>query len=276
MTKNHINDKNIDIITSRQNPLISGTAKLGDKKHRDADSLFLLDGIKLTLEAASSPLTVEYVIIREDAADAYFDKIKAALPETRAYLAASSAFERVTDERAPQGVVAAVRYSNAVKKTVSGADEVPDGVTLVFDGIQNPDNFGAILRSARAFGIKNVLCGNGCADVYSRKTMRASMGAALHIGTLYTSDLTGVCRDLVATGRRVIATVPSADAKSLFDFTFADGDVIVIGNEGHGISDAVLSEADVNLYIPMVESQESLNAASAAAVILYEVYRQLR
>ncbi len=267
---------NTDIITSRQNPMISRTAKLGDKKFRDAEGLFLLDGIKLVLEAASPGLQVEYVIIREDAAGAYLERVTAALPGVKVYLAAPSAFERVTDERAPQGVVAAVRYSDAVKKTVSSAGEVPKGVTLAFDGVQNPDNFGAIMRSARAFGIRNVLCGGGCADVYSRKTMRASMGAALHMSTLYTSDLSGVCRGLVAKGRRVIATVPSADAKSLFDFTFREDDVIVIGNEGHGISDAVLSEADVDLYIPMVENQESLNAASAAAVILYEVYRQLR
>lgn len=276
MTKNHINDQNIDVITSRQNPLISKTAKLSDKKNRDKDGLFLLDGIKLILEAASSALTVEYVIIRDDVAETYLDKIKAALPETKVYLAAPSAFERVTDERAPQGVVAAVRYSDNVKKYINSADEIANGVTLVFDGIQNPDNFGAILRSARAFGIKNVLCGNGCADIYSRKTMRASMGAALHISTLYSTDLSGACRGLSEAGRRVIATVPSADAKSLFDFAFKDDDIIVIGNEGHGITDAVLGEAEVNLYIPMVENQESLNAASAAAVILYEVYRQLR
>lgn len=274
MAEKHIDTYRYDIITSRQNPIISTTAKLGDKKHRDAEGLFLIDGIKLTLEAAQSPLCVEYVIIREDVVNAYYGTVKASLPDAKIYVTAPSAFERVTDEKAPQGVVAAVRYSELVKRECASVSDIPKGVSLMLDGIQNPDNFGAMLRSARAFGIENVICGPGCADVYGRRVMRSSMGAALHIGTTYVKDPAQLSRELSSSGRRVIATIPSPDASSLFDFTFEDGDVIVVGNEGHGISDAVIAEATDNLYIPMAEGQESLNAAAATAVILYEHYKQ--
>lgn len=274
MSEKHKSGGSVDVITSRQNPIISMTAKLGDKKHRDAEGLFLLDGIKLTLEAASSPLTVEYVIIREDAKDLYYETVRGVLPDAKIYVVSPSAFDRVTDEKAPQGVVTAVRYSDSVKRDGDVDASLLSGVSLFFDGVQNPDNFGAILRSARAFGVENVICGNGCADIYSRRVMRASMGAALHIGSTYVSDTAATCRRLAAEGRRIIATLPSPTASSLFEFSFRDGDVIVIGNEGHGISDAVIAESTDMLYIPMAEGQESLNAASAAAVILYEAYRQ--
>ncbi len=274
MSEKHKIGGSVDVITSRQNPIISMTAKLSDKKHRDLEGLFLLDGIKLMLEAASSPLTVEYVIIREDVRDLYYTTVHSALPEAKIYVVSPSAFDRVTDEKAPQGVVTAVRYSDSVKREGEVDVSALSGISLLFDGVQNPDNFGAIIRSARAFGVKNVICGNGCADIYGRRVMRASMGAALHIGSTYVGDVVATCRKLADEGGRIIATLPSPTASSLFEFSFRDGDVIVIGNEGHGISDAVIAVATDMLYIPMAEGQESLNAASAAAVILYEVYRQ--
>lgn len=272
MEKGNIN-QNITILTSRQNPIISSLAKLGDKKYRDKEGLFLLDGIKLTLEAAASPLKVEYVLIREDVRDVYFDTLADALPTSQIYVTSASAFERVTDEKAPQGVVAAVRYSDSIKKNDDG-ELIPYGNILVLDAIQNPDNFGAMLRSARAFGIDGVVCGPGCADIYNRRVMRSSMGAALHIGSIYTSDLAAYCEKLVRSGKRVISAMPSEDASSLIEFEFGGNDAIVIGNEGHGVSDAVLAASSDMVYIPMVKGQESLNAATAAAVIFYEMYRR--
>lgn len=263
-----------NIITSRQNPVVVSLAKLSDKKHRDAEGLFLVDGIKLVLEAAASPLTVEHVILREDAVAVYGDVVAHELDGARVSVLSASAFERLTDEKAPQGIIAAVRYGDAVKRRCDSASELPDGQLLMLDAIQNPDNFGAILRSASAFGIKNAVCGAGCADVYGRRVMRASMGAALRVGCAVSDDLASLCRDVTASGRRIIATVPREGASLVYDFKFRDDDIIVIGNEGHGISDGVLGCASEAVYIPMEKGQESLNAAVAASVILYEMYRQ--
>lgn len=263
-----------NIITSRQNPFVVALAKLSDKKHRDAEGLFLVDGIKLVREAASSDLTVEHVILREDALDLYGDFVAQELSGARINVLSASAFERVTDEKSPQGIIAAVRYSDSVKCACTSASELPEGQLLMLDAIQNPDNFGAVMRSASAFGVKGAICGVGCADVYSRRVMRASMGAALRVGCIISDDLTSLCRDVTASGRRIVATVPREGASIVYDFKFRDDDIIVIGNEGHGISDGVLECASEAVYVPMEKGQESLNAAVAASVILYEMYRQ--
>ena len=270
--KNRILDR-ASVITSRQNPIVSETVKLGDKKHREAQGLFLLDGVKLTLEALSSDLTLEYVLMTEGAARRFEGALSAIPDDTRVYILSDPAFSRVTDEKSPEGVVAAVRYSDAVRREYESADAGSGECRLLLDAVQNPENFGAVMRSARAFGMKDIITGAGCADVYGRRVMRASMGAALHAGTLRTNDLPLVCRELVSRGHRVFAATPSESARSILDIDLRRGDCIVIGNEGHGVSREVMGSVTGSLYIPMEKGQESLNAASAAAVILWELYR---
>ncbi len=258
-------------IDSRQNPIVSGAAKLSDKKYRDSEGLFLLDGVKLALEASSSGLTVEYIMLSERAAEKYLDVLGGTAGAV--YLLSDAAFARVTDERAPEGVVSAVRYSESVRREFSEEDADFDGSMMILDGVQNPDNLGAVLRSARAFGIGRVICGAGCADIYGRRVMRASMGAALHIGALYTGSAADACRTLAAHGHRVIAASPHEGAAVLGEFRFRRGDCIVIGNEGHGIGADVMAEVGYGIRIPMAEGQESLNAAASAAVIMWEMYK---
>lgn len=264
------------VIISRQNPIVSAAAKLSDKKHRDEAGLFLVDGIKLIEEALASGLAVEYILLTERAAEKYSHALISAVGRTRVYILSEPAFSRVTDERAPEGVVAAVRYSDSVRRRYVSADACEDYGGLILDGVQNPENFGAILRSARAFGMGNIICGDGCADIYGRRVMRSSMGAALHVGTLFAGSAADVCRELAANGHRVIAAVPRDDADDLSDFEFRSGDFVVIGNEGHGVSHEVMDAATGCLYIPMAEGQESLNAACAASIILWEMYRNVR
>lgn len=261
-------------ITSRQNPVVSETAKLMDKKYRDERGIFLLDGIKLTLEAVSSELTLEYILISERAEEKYCDMLDGV--GAKIFILSSPAFERVTDERSPEGVVAAVRYSDGVRRDMTDGDAEDGAGGLILDGVQNPENLGAILRSARAFGIERVICGAGCADIYGRRVMRASMGAALHLGSLFTENTAAACRRLAENGHRVIAATPREGSSSLDGFVFRRGDCIVIGNEGHGISDEVMAEVTGRVHIPMAEGQESLNAAAAAAVIMWELYKGVK
>ncbi len=258
-------------IASRQNPTVAGAAKLADKKYRDEEGLFLLDGVKLAEEAGASGLTVEYILLSEGAEAKYLDMLRRICG--RIYVLSGPAFERVTDERAPEGVVSAVRYSDSVRRDFTESDAAYDGGAVLLDGVQNPENFGALLRSARSFGIDRVICGRGCADIYGRRVMRASMGAALHMGALYTDSAAEACRMLGARGHRIIAATPREGADVLGKFEFRRGDVIVIGNEGHGISAEVMESVTGSVRIPMAEGQESLNAAAAAAVIMWEMYK---
>lgn len=274
MTELTNNERKINVITSRQNPTVTYLSKLSDKKNRDAEGVFLVDGIKLVKEAVTASLRIEHVILRDDALAEYVDFVENSIENARVSVLSASAFERLTDEKAPQGIIAAVGYSDGIKRKYSSVSELPKGRLLVLDAIQNPDNFGAILRSASAFGIAGVVCGGGCADVYGRRVMRASMGAALRVGCVYTDSLVELCKDASASGRRIVATVPREGAKIASQFDFHCDDMIVIGNEGHGISDEILAISDEAVYIPMEKQQESLNAAVAASVLLYEMYRQ--
>ena len=259
-------------VSSRQNRIVSLAAGLSDKKNRDREGLFLIDGVKLLREASASRLRVEFVMCTERALDKFELTISSA--DAPVYVLADHAFERVTDERAPEGVVAAVRCSDEVRRPFSDGDDAFCGVRLVLDGIQNPDNLGAILRSALAFGQRNVIIGAGSADIYGRRVMRSSMGAALKVGALYAADTAAACRAVSARGGRVIAATVDSGARPINEFEFADGDAVVIGSEGRGVSDAVADAADASVFIPMEPEMESLNASCAAAVILWEIYRR--
>ncbi len=260
-------------ITSRQNPTVSETASLGDKKRREASGMFLLDGIKLALEAVSSGLSVRRVLLSSAAAEKYADALSGLGADVGVYVLSEVAFSRVTDEKAPEGVVTVVGFDDSVRRGFSEADAAMPGGRLVLDGVQSPENFGAILRSARAFGIRDVISGPGCADVYGRRVMRSSMGAALRVGTVTAESAADACRALSRHGHRIVAAVPKAGARDLGEFEFLPSDCLVIGNEGHGISAEVEREASEFVRIPMVEGQESLNAACAAAVLLWEMRR---
>ncbi len=260
-------------LTSRQNPTVSETAALGDKKRRDAAGLFLLDGIKLALEASASGAEVKRVFLTKTAAERHAEELDRLGDDASVYILSEAAFSRLTDERSPEGVVTVAAYNDCVRRALLPEDAEAEEGRLILDGIQSPDNFGAILRSARAFGFKGVVCGPGCADVYGRRVMRSSMGAALHVGTLVSDSAAGACRAFSENGHRIVAAVPAEGAQELGEFRFMPGDCLVIGNEGHGISKETADEADVFVRIPMEKGQESLNAACAAAVLLWEARR---
>jgi TrmH family RNA methyltransferase len=268
-------------ITSRNNPLIVTMAKLDQKKHRDKAGLFLIDGVKLYREAKAAGSCIFAVFIKEDAADEIISSAGGITAGTRVIMVPESVMDRITDERFPEGMVTAVKYSSSVKREQSADDfdaKFYDGRRiLILDGIQDTGNMGAIMRSARAFGIDTIICGSGCADVYGRRVMRASMGAALRLMSVYIDNLSDVCCKLLLAGRRIFAACPDGDKPCGGNFEpeggFQPFDCIVIGNEGHGVSDDILSLCTGRITVPMSEGQESLNAACAATVILWERYK---
>ena len=281
MTDSNSKSCKFERITSRSNPLIVSMAKLGQKKHRDEAGLFLIDGVKLYREAKAAGSSIFAVFVKEAAADELISSAGGITAGTRVIVVPESVMDRITEERSPEGMVSAVKYSNSIKREESAADfdaKFYDGRRiLILDGIQDTGNMGAIMRSARAFGIDTIICGPGCADVYGRRVMRASMGAALRLMSVYIDNLSDVCRKLLLAGRRIFAACPDGDKLCGGSFKpeggFQPFDCIVIGNEGHGISDDILSLCTGRITVPMSEGQESLNAACAATVILWERYK---
>ncbi len=274
----------MEIISSRQNPTIVKICKLSDKKHRDAEGLFRFDGIKLCAEAIQSGVELEFILFRRDSSDQVCHRIHelcGKYPEdtgARIIMLENSLFDTVSEEKSPEGVISVGKYIDKFHKIATINNDVPEifsvsNRVMLLEDIRDPGNLGTIMRSAAALGIDTlVLCGD-CADIYNPKAVRGSMGALFRVNTLRIRDGAGAVKALRQSGRRVYAAALSRDAMSLDKISLSTGDCIVIGNEGHGLSEAVLSACDGCVIIPMSAGSESLNAATAAAIFMWELSR---
>ena len=178
--------------------------------------------------------------------------------------------EKISTEKAPQGVIAAVKYLDFFKRL----DKINSGDlsrrTLFLSSVRDPQNLGAILRSAAAFGTETVILSSDSADVYHPRVLRSAMGNLFRMRVLTVSDEIAAIQDLRAMGRRVFAAELRENAKPLGENMLSAEDVFVIGNEGHGIDPTLSSVCDGSVYIPIADGVESLNASVAASILLWE------
>ncbi len=262
-----MNNKGFEYISSRQNEKVKFFSKLSDQKYRREAGLFLAEGVKLADEAVRAG-RAEYLLISEDALET--PAVKEVLDKSGEsvikYILADAAFDKVSTEQAPQGIIAVCRIPS---ESEPEAEDLRGVRVIALDGIRDPGNLGTILRTALAFGYGEVALYD-CADLYGPKTVRASMGALFRIRADVSSDLPSFLSSLKESGRRVLGAALCDGAKT-FDGNDTDpSDVVVIGNEGHGISPAVLDACTSFIKIPMSSHSESLNAAVAASVIMWE------
>ncbi len=269
-----------EIITSSQNKYVSLARSLADRKQRQKSSLFRFDGIKLLCEAVTRGAKLEFLLIRESSLDTVLlkaEKLYSVTPERldcRLIAVSDSVFDKISEENAPEGVIAVARYDAVRHRELSGDELVAceDERILLLESVRDPQNVGAILRTAAAFSVDRVIMGRDCADIYSSKTLRASMGAVFSMRIDRVEDIPDAVRSLKFCGRRVYAAALDDKALKLCDGEFSSNDCVVIGNEGHGLSQATVSACDSSVYIPMADRVESLNAAVAAAVIMWEFF----
>ena len=260
-----------EYISSRQNEKIKSFSKLKDKKYRDASGEFLCEGLKLSLEAVASG-NAKYVLIREDVADS--EDVKNILDKCGEgvikYILAGTVFEKITTENSPQGVITVAKYpDNLVLSKEADASFLDGKRAVALDGIRDPGNLGTVIRSAAAFGFDAVILGDS-ADVLSSKTARASMGAIFNTDIILTDDLASYLFKMRAEGRRVIGACLTDTSDDFLTMKKEFTDIVVIGNEGHGISAPVLAACSSFAKIPISDRAESLNAGVAAAIILWE------
>lgn len=268
------------VITSRQNPVVARAARLDQKKYRDAEGCFLIHGIKLAEEALGCGVGVELIFVREDAADRAMPVLASAVGErnVRAVLLGESAFDKISPEKSPDGVICMAKALDKFHKFATIKKGEPVSARgerlLLLESMRDPGNLGTVLRSAAAFGVDRVVLSADCAELYNPRTLRAGMGAVFKLPTTRVDDLPAAIALLRAEGRRVWAAALNAEAARLDQLKLAEGDCFLIGNEGHGLTDAAIDAADGAVFIPMREHTESLNAAAAAAVCLWEQARQ--
>lgn len=242
-------------ITSRKNPLLQQVKKLlSSRKAREEAGLFAADGVKLLAEAVRWYPGLDTVILS--------DGVHADVPESvRLFRVPEDVMASTSPMESPQGALFLCRLPE--KKTYA-----PTPGCLLLDGIQDPGNLGTILRTADALDIPVTLL-EGCADPYSPKTVRASMGAVFRTQPVK-ADWAEVKAACGVAGIPVAVTALSQRAKDLRNADLRSM-AVVIGSEGQGVRREILESADGELIIPMNKRCESLNAAVAAAIVMWQM-----
>lgn len=189
----------------------------------------------------------------------------------RLIVAGAPAFDKLTSEKAPQGIIAVSRFmeKHTSSRAVDFSEWHKGKRVLILDHIQDPGNMGTMIRTAAAMGFDGIVA-FGCTDIYSAKTLRASMGAVFRCAVYQSQDEISDIAVLRRDGRRVLAAALGEVSLILGEAELFEDDCFIIGNEGHGISKEVLAVCDASLKIPMTNGSESLNAAAAAAMIMWE------
>jgi TrmH family RNA methyltransferase len=236
---------------------------------RKKENAFFIESPRLLKDAFLSGVEIRMLFVTEEAKEKYWDYINEAIKSAqKSFVVTKEVAEKLADTKSTQGVFAVVtmldKFANISKIKYYGK-------YVALEEISNPSNFGAICRTAEAVGLNGIIIKGGC-DVYNPKVLRAAMGALFRLDVLVTEDLISLLEELKENNMIVYGSVPDANAEKITDINKSQGMVCVIGNEGNGISDEV-KEVSQLVTIPMNGYAESLNAAAAATIIMWEMMR---
>lgn len=234
---------------------------LADKRARDTEHLFIAEGGKLVEEILASTLRIRRIYTtRKDMTGANTELIE------------QSTMERITQLKTATDTLAIVeqpRYRLA-SATLSNS------LILALDGVQNPGNVGTIIRLADWFGIKDIICSKECADCYNPKVIQATMGAILRVRIHYVDNLAATLEELATAGMPIYGTL--LDGENIYTSTLTPHGVVVMGNEGRGLSNECRAMVTSRLLIPSYPADsptsESLNVAMATGIVLSEFRRR--
>ncbi len=268
-----------EILSSRNNPFIKWVASLSDKKERAASGSFFAEGEKLLFEAIRNALPITHILVCEEKKDKILPLIEKALEgfcagEPEVVIVSFSAFEKISTEKAPEGVITVIKYLDFFsnldiiykEEFFVGEDER----AIALCSVRDPGNLGSVIRSAVAFGVDHIVISADSADIYNPKTVRSAMGNLFAVKITVVSDLGAFVKAARESGRRVFAAELTEKAKSLSEIDLMSTDIFMIGNEGHGIPREISGLCDGSVYIPISPKTESLNASVAAAIFMWE------
>lgn len=262
------------MITSLHNRAVREvTALLGKKKERDRQSLFVVEGGKMFGEAPAERISRVYIAqgAETEMYARYGDKLSGLSCE----IVADEVFAKMSDTVTPQGILCLVRQQHYNIEEILRQSNEKQALFIMLEDIQDPGNLGTIFRTAEAAGADGVVMSSRTADIYNPKTIRSTMGAVYRVPFFYTGDLSSIIKVLQENGTFVYAA--HLGAKGFYDaYDYQKSTAFLIGNEANGLRDETAGCADALLGIPMEGKAESLNAAVASSILLYEAYRQRR
>ena len=300
------------MITSFNNRSVKEVLQLIQRSRaRNKQGIFVAEGIKMFDEAPTRQIEKVYISQRmeKELREKYGEK----LAKVSCEIVADDVFVRMSDTKTPQGILCLIRQfrygldemltgkrrANAggisivmntqTKSGTRSRDTKPDntdGVTvtgsnknqmlfILLENLQDPGNLGTIFRTAEAAGVNGIIMSGQTVDIYNSKTIRSTMGSVYRVPFLYTDDICGVIHTLQEHGVSVYAAHLKSN-KCYDEYDYHAGSAFLIGNEANGLSEEAAGCADAYLKIPMKGSVESLNAAVASSILLYEAYRQRR
>lgn len=241
------------IITSKANSVVKNTKKLHQKKYRK--SVYLIEGWHLFEEAVQAGVTIEKIF----ALESYRDQL-AAFPQT--VWVSEEILLDLADTQTPQGIVA------VIQKEEVGLPDLHQGKFLFLEDVQDPGNVGTMIRTADAAGFTGVIVSDKSADIYSLKTLRSMQGSHFHL-PIYRMPLASFVEEAKKSDLPILATTLSRESKDYRELSSLENFVLVMGNEGQGISSVIAESADQLVHIGMKGRAESLNVAVAAGILMF-------
>lgn len=252
-------------ILSKDNKLIKGAQKLKQKKYREEENRFIIEGIRFVEEGIMAG-DIEHIFYSQKLLEAKGSE-RILNKHSSIHEVSDAVLKELCDTENPQGVAAVVnkRFWNIV--------DIKNNFIVIADGVQDPGNMGTIIRTCDAAGLGAVIVIKGSVDIYNSKTLRSTMGSIFHIPVIVYDDFKNIAEELSSDGYNIYGA--SLDTESyIYDCNFRDKTAVVIGNEANGIPEEHLKFCTHRIKIPMAGTAESLNAAVAGAVIIYEGVRQ--
>ena len=276
-----------EILTSRSNPTVKWASSLSNKKTRQNEKSFIAEGKKLTLEALDARAPVSHIFVAENKREELLLALGAYLnleeyKDTEILTVSESVFEKISTEKSPEGIISVIKYFDTIKikylDILNNTDIIykeefflgESERARVLYSVRDPGNLGAVIRSATAFGVDHIIVTSDSADVYNHKTVRAAMGSLFRTKITVVQRLDAFIRDARSFGRRVFAAELTDGAVEISSLGLSPKDIFIIGNEGHGIAPEISALCDRSAYIPISKKTESLNAAVAAAILMWE------
>ncbi|CAH0416350.1 RNA methyltransferase [Periweissella fabaria] len=248
-------------ITSKQNARVKAWAKLATKKGREASGTYLLDGWHLVQEALNHKAKLHAIIVTDELLAEHEEDFPLGVP---VFVVPTDIAKLIGDTVTPQGIFAEVTLP---EKTFDPS-YVHDGAWLLLDAIQDPGNIGTMVRTADAAGFRGVVLGDGSADVFGPKVVRAMQGSQFHLEVLK-GDLTTWTDALQANNIPVYGSELNPEAKNYREIDPTLDFALIMGNEGQGMDAELASKTTANLYIPITGDAESLNVGVAAGVLMF-------
>lgn len=257
------------MITSTGNAQVKELLQLQKKsKVRNERNIFLVEGIKMFLEAPRN--RIEKVFI----SGTLFNRKKQELnlDGLKVEILSDKVFSHVSDTKTPQGILCVMRQKKTKLEEIFA--QKPEHL-MILDNLQDPGNLGTIVRTAEGAGVSGIILSKDCVDIYNPKTIRSTMGSIYRMPFLYVEDLENTIEEVKKQDIKVYAA--HLQGKNNYDEeNYKTGCAFLIGNEGNGLRDEIAKKADIWVKIKMHGEVESLNAAIASSILMFEVCRQRR